>query len=50
MYLPGLLWLGQFTGYGPGLLAAGLFPFLLGDAVKAAIAALAAFGLRRVRV
>lgn len=50
MYLPGLLWLGQFTGYGLGLLTAGLFPFLLGDAVKAAIAALAAHGLKSIRL
>lgn len=40
VYVPGLLWLGLFTGYGEQLLVAGLFPFLLGDVVKAALAAL----------
>ncbi len=45
MYLPGLLWLGQFTGYGPHLLTVGLLPFLIGDAVKAALAAFVADGL-----
>jgi biotin transport system substrate-specific component len=38
MYGAGLLWLGGFVGYGPELLSAGLFPFLLGDLAKAAIA------------
>lgn len=49
MYLPGLLWLGQFTGYGPQLLVAGLLPFLIGDVVKAALAALVAHGLTSIR-
>jgi biotin transport system substrate-specific component len=40
IYLPGLLWLGLFTGYGETLLAAGLYPFLLGDVAKALLAAL----------
>ena len=44
MYLPGLLWLGAFTGYGTPLLAAGLVPFILGDLTKAAVAALIARG------
>lgn len=40
IYLPGLLWLGTFTGYGKALLAAGFWPFLAADAAKAALAAL----------
>jgi biotin transport system substrate-specific component len=40
IYLPGLAWLGLFTGYGDTLLAAGLYPFLLGDVAKALLAAL----------
>lgn len=40
IYLPGLAWLGLFTGYGETLLAAGLFPFILGDVAKALLAAL----------
>ncbi|WP_026758437.1 biotin transporter BioY [Sediminimonas qiaohouensis] len=38
MYGTGLLWLGGFVGYGQELLSAGLYPFLLGDLAKAAIA------------
>ncbi|MFC4669254.1 biotin transporter BioY [Seohaeicola nanhaiensis] len=49
MYVPGLLWLGQFTGYGAALLTAGLLPFLIGDAVKAALAALLARGWNSLR-
>lgn len=41
VYVPGLLWLGQYVGFGHGLLEAGLYPFIVGDLVKAAIAALA---------
>jgi biotin transport system substrate-specific component len=40
VYVPGLLWLGLFTGYGETLFAAGLYPFLLGDVAKALLAAL----------
>jgi biotin transport system substrate-specific component len=40
IYLPGLAWLGLFTGYGETLLAAGLYPFILGDVAKALLAAL----------
>lgn len=40
IYLPGLAWLGLFTGYGETLLAAGLYPFVLGDVAKALLAAL----------
>jgi biotin transport system substrate-specific component len=38
MYCAGLVWLGSFIGYGENLLSAGLYPFLLGDLTKAAIA------------
>jgi len=38
MYCAGLVWLGGFVGYGEKLLSAGLYPFLLGDLTKAAIA------------
>lgn len=40
IYVPGLAWLGVFTGYGERLLTAGFYPFLLGDLVKSAIAGL----------
>ena len=40
VYVPGLAWLGAFTGYGERLLTAGLYPFVLGDLVKSAIAGL----------
>ncbi|AZI43083.1 biotin transporter BioY [Deinococcus psychrotolerans] len=40
IYIPGLLLLGTLTGLkGQGLLAAGLTPFLLGDAIKLALGA-----------
>ena len=38
MYCAGLFWLGGFVGYGEKLMSAGLYPFLLGDLAKAAIA------------
>ena len=38
MYCAGLFWLGGFIGYGEKLMNAGLYPFLLGDLAKAAIA------------
>ena len=38
MYCTGLFWLGGFIGYGEKLMNAGLYPFLLGDLAKAAIA------------
>lgn len=38
LYIPGLIWLGNFVGYEKKLLEFGLYPFILGDAVKAAIA------------
>jgi biotin transport system substrate-specific component len=45
LYVPGLLWLVQFTGV-EKVLALGLYPFLLGDAIKAVLAALALPGAR----
>ncbi len=39
VFMPGLLWLGTFTGYGEKLLAAGLWPFALGTLVKTALGA-----------
>ncbi len=53
IYVPGLAWLGQLYGWDKPILAWGLTPFLLGDAIKLALAALtlpAAWALvRRVR-
>lgn len=40
VYLPGLAWLGLFTGYDAALLVAGLYPFVLSDIAKALLAAL----------
>jgi biotin transport system substrate-specific component len=40
IYVPGLLWLGAVMGWDKPILAWGLTPFLLGDAVKLALAAL----------
>ncbi|PZX17573.1 biotin transport system substrate-specific component [Palleronia aestuarii] len=40
IYLPGLAWLGQLYGWDAPILAWGLTPFLLGDALKLALAAL----------
>lgn len=40
LYLPGLLWLAKFTGYDK-VLELGLYPFLWGDLLKAALAAVA---------
>lgn len=41
VYLPGLLWLGAVVGWEKPLLAWGLFPFILGDVLKALIASIA---------
>ncbi|PTW51109.1 biotin transport system substrate-specific component [Rhodovulum kholense] len=41
LYVPGLIWLGQLYGWDQPILAWGLTPFLLGDALKLALAALA---------
>ena len=39
IYVPGLLWLGQLYGWDQPILAWGLTPFLLGDALKLVLAA-----------
>jgi len=40
IYVPGLVWLGQLYGWEKPILAWGLAPFLLGDAIKLALAAI----------
>ncbi|MBC7158276.1 MAG: biotin transporter BioY [Rhodobacteraceae bacterium] len=40
IYIPGLAWLGQLYGWDQPILAWGLWPFLIGDALKLALAAL----------
>lgn len=40
IYVPGLLWLGALFGWDQPILQWGLWPFLVGDAVKLALAAL----------
>ncbi|WP_419911606.1 biotin transporter BioY [Hoeflea sp.] len=40
LYVPGLLWLGGIVGWDKPVLAWGLYPFILGDLTKAALAAL----------
>ncbi|MFT7311460.1 MAG: biotin transport system substrate-specific component [Paracoccaceae bacterium] len=40
IYAPGLIWLGQLYGWDQPILAWGLTPFVIGDAVKLALAAL----------
>ena len=40
IYIPGLLWLGNLYGWDKPILAWGLTPFLVGDAIKLALAAL----------
>jgi biotin transport system substrate-specific component len=40
LYVPGLLWLANFTGY-DNVLELGFYPFLWGDLLKAALAAVA---------
>lgn len=39
IYIPGLIWLGQLYGWDQPILAWGLTPFLVGDAIKLALAA-----------
>ncbi|MEM1345364.1 MAG: biotin transporter BioY [Pseudomonadota bacterium] len=48
IYVPGLWWLGQLYGWDQPILAWGLYPFLLGDALKLALAALLLPGLWRL--
>ncbi|NNF25201.1 MAG: biotin transporter BioY [Rhodobacteraceae bacterium] len=45
IYIPGLLWLGQLYGWDKPILEWGLTPFLLGDGLKLALAALLVPGL-----
>lgn len=40
IYVPGLLWLGQLYGWDKPILAWGLTPFLIGDAIKLVLAAM----------
>jgi biotin transport system substrate-specific component len=40
IYVPGLLWLGQIYGWEQPILAWGLWPFLVGDALKLGLAAM----------
>ncbi|NGO54668.1 biotin transporter BioY [Mesorhizobium camelthorni] len=40
IYVPGLLWLGAVLGFDKPILQFGLYPFILGDIVKAMLAAL----------
>lgn len=45
IYVPGVLWLGVLYGWDKPLLEWGLYPFLIGDALKLGIAALVVPGL-----
>lgn len=45
IYIPGVLWLGVLYGWSEPILAWGLYPFLIGDALKLALAALVVPGL-----
>lgn len=45
IYVPGLFWLGQLYGWDQPIVAWGLTPFLLGDVLKLALAALLVPGL-----
>jgi biotin transport system substrate-specific component len=45
IYIPGVLWLGQLYGWDQPILQWGLWPFLIGDALKLALAALLVPGL-----
>lgn len=47
IYVPGLLWLGTLYGWDKPILAWGLTPFLIGDVIKLALAALLLPGLWR---
>lgn len=45
IYVPGLIWLGTLYGWDKPILAWGLTPFLIGDAIKLALASLLLPGL-----
>ena len=45
IYIPGLIWLGQLYGWDQPILAWGLTPFLIGDALKLTLAAVLVPGL-----
>jgi biotin transport system substrate-specific component len=47
IYVPGIAWLYRLTGNWAAAFAAGFFPFLIGDALKAVFAVTAASRLRR---
>jgi len=40
LYVPGLIWLGMLYGWNKPILEWGLTPFLVGDAIKLALAAM----------
>ncbi len=48
IYAPGLLWLGHVYGWNKPILAWGLTPFLIGDALKLALAAVLLPGVWRI--
>jgi biotin transport system substrate-specific component len=48
IYVPGVLWLGVLYGWDQPILAWGLWPFLVGDALKLALAAAVLPGLWRM--
>jgi biotin transport system substrate-specific component len=48
IYIPGLMWLGQVYGWDQPILAWGLWPFLIGDALKLGLAAMLVPALWRV--
>jgi biotin transport system substrate-specific component len=48
IYVPGVLWLGELYGWDKPILAWGLWPFLVGDALKLALAAMLVPGLWRL--
>ena len=48
VFAVGLLWLGAVIGWGKPVLALGLYPFILGDLVKIALAASAVTAASRL--
>jgi biotin transport system substrate-specific component len=49
IYIPGVLWLGMVIGWSTAVFALGLWPFVLGDLIKAAVIALAVPAAWRLR-